>query len=109
MPRTPDLPSLFGLAQSSPPPGAPRRRRPLHDGGDARPASNSCSLIFCGWGTLVTSAVEDLHNSLMVAVMKGRKLTSIDWVEVELFATSMLERGLSAKTFERPSRCSHRS
>ena len=29
---------------------------------------------------------------------RGRRITSIDWVEVELFATSMLERGLSPKT-----------
>lgn len=34
----------------------------------------------------------------LLPAFKGRKLASIDWVEVELFATSMLERGLSAKT-----------
>jgi integrase len=28
----------------------------------------------------------------------GRRIASIDWVEVELFATELLERGLSAKT-----------
>ena len=28
----------------------------------------------------------------------GRKINSIDWLEVELFATSMIEQGLSAKT-----------
>jgi integrase len=28
----------------------------------------------------------------------GRKINSIDWLEVELFATSMIEEGLSAKT-----------
>lgn len=29
---------------------------------------------------------------------RGRRIASIDWVEVELFATSLLERGLSAKS-----------
>jgi integrase len=38
-----------------------------------------------------------LRNQLLPQ-FRGRKITSIDWVEVELFATSLLERDLSAKT-----------
>ena len=34
----------------------------------------------------------------LLPAFKGRKITSIDWVEVELFATTKLEEGLSPKT-----------